>query len=619
MTSIDYGTNPAAAVGIPGINLNPVTSAMTQLDVPEHPEPRRQQQPAAHHEPERLPDLRQRDVAHGQAHDQGRRQPDAPLARDPQRRHDRRQLRFNNNKTSNCAGQPAGCTVNSAPASTWRASCSATSQTVQDAANLFDAGTYTEKRPEIALYVQDDCRATSKLTLNLGLRWDVYPPWVEVDDRQSNFDDTTGQFVVAVGRRDDRRRQGRPLPADVLEERLRSAASVSLTTSTGDGKTLVRGGFGVFWNFTPGGTSSSKAQNQPFLQSTALNADADALRHRTCCSRTACRRLRASIRTAPPAGNTRSIFDIDFRDALRAAVEPQRAARTRHELHGRGRLRRIAGPADGAQGGHQPGAAGGWRDRRERQPAVHQAGARGSAALSQSQSIGKVDYNGLLLKFQRRFANNFSFLNSYTYGKSMDFASDNEAGIYQHLRPRVQPRARPTTTSGTRSRRAGFTSCRGRTTSCYGGWQLGGILYLRGGLPLTITQTQGVQSTGTGNRPNRICDGKLVESDDRQVVRHVLLRARRRHHRHLRRMRDAASSAAGVVQHRRIADQEHEDRRRRRRRFAARGVQPAQSPAVRATRTRRSTTRPVGTISVDAVEPVVLALWHDRAAGADWD
>ena len=41
----------------------------------------------------------------------------------------------------------------------------------------------------------------------------------------------------------------------------------------------------------------------------------------------------------------------------------------------------------------------------------------------------------------------------------------------------------------------------------YGGWQLSGILYLRGGLPLTITQTQGVQSTGTGNRPNRICDG----------------------------------------------------------------------------------------------------------------
>ena len=38
----------------------------------------------------------------------------------------------------------------------------------------------------------------------------------------------------------------------------------------GDGKTLIRGGWGKFWNFSPGGTSSSKAQNQPFLQATAL-------------------------------------------------------------------------------------------------------------------------------------------------------------------------------------------------------------------------------------------------------------------------------------------------------------------------------------------------------------
>ena len=43
----------------------------------------------------------------------------------------------------------------------------------------------------------------------------------------------------------------------------------------------------------------------------------------------------------------------------------------------------------------------------------------------------------------------------------------------------------------------------------YGGWQVNGIVYLRSGLPLTVTQAQGVRSTGTGNRPNRICDGKL--------------------------------------------------------------------------------------------------------------
>src|SRR5438093_10785841 len=38
---------------------------------------------------------------------------------------------------------------------------------------------------------------------------------------------------------------------------------------TGNGRTIVRGGYGIFWNFTPGGTSSSKAQNQPFLRAQA--------------------------------------------------------------------------------------------------------------------------------------------------------------------------------------------------------------------------------------------------------------------------------------------------------------------------------------------------------------
>ena len=56
---------------------------------------------------------------------------------------------------------------------------------------------HTEKRPEWAAYVQDDFRLSQKLTLNLGLRWDMFVPWVEVDDRQSNFDLSTGKFVLA--------------------------------------------------------------------------------------------------------------------------------------------------------------------------------------------------------------------------------------------------------------------------------------------------------------------------------------------------------------------------------------------------------------------------------------
>ena len=49
--------------------------------------------------------------------------------------------------------------------------------------------------------------------------------------------------------------------------------------------------------------------------------------------------------------------------------------------------------------------------------------------VGQVQSKGTLDYNALLVKFQRRFANNFSMLNSYTYGKAIDLNSDNDGHV----------------------------------------------------------------------------------------------------------------------------------------------------------------------------------------------
>ena len=203
---------------------------------------------------------------------------------------------FNNNQTSNCAGKTSGLHASTpTPASTSRASCSA--------APTRRPATCSTPRPtpRSGPSGRSTCRTTSgspaRLTLNYGLRWDVYVPWVEMDDRQSNFDESTGKFVVAsddavingvkVGRYLQTYSKGD------LGPRFGFAYDLS-----GNGKTLVRGGVGVFWNFTPGGTSSSKAQNPPFLQSTA--AHHEPRRHALGSSRPACRRRRASTPTGPP-------------------------------------------------------------------------------------------------------------------------------------------------------------------------------------------------------------------------------------------------------------------------------------------------------------------------------
>src|ERR1035438_280863 len=36
-------------------------------------------------------------------------------------------------------------------------------------------------------YFQDDMKLTRRLTVNAGVRWDLWTPWVEVHDRQTNF------------------------------------------------------------------------------------------------------------------------------------------------------------------------------------------------------------------------------------------------------------------------------------------------------------------------------------------------------------------------------------------------------------------------------------------------
>ena len=58
-------------------------------------------------------------------------------------------------------------------------------------------GTWGHRSTVWGVYVQDDWRAANNLTLNLGLRWEYHSPWVEVADRQANFDLLSGRIELA--------------------------------------------------------------------------------------------------------------------------------------------------------------------------------------------------------------------------------------------------------------------------------------------------------------------------------------------------------------------------------------------------------------------------------------
>jgi hypothetical protein len=87
-----------------------------------------------------------------------------------------------------------------------------------------------------AWYAQDDFRVLPSLTLNLGLRYDLFTRPIERYNRQSNWDSQTNQLVVATA---SNRSPGLNLDKGDWGPR------VGFAWSPDHGKTSVRGGYGI--------------------------------------------------------------------------------------------------------------------------------------------------------------------------------------------------------------------------------------------------------------------------------------------------------------------------------------------------------------------------------------
>ena len=106
-----------------------------------------------------------------------------------------------------------------------------------------------------SLYLQDDYRVTSKLTLNLGLRWEFATPIWDRDNYWSNFNPVTNSLVQATNGSLYNRALVNPDYKD-LGPRLGFAY-------TADKKTVVRGGYGISYSFFNRPGSGQEGINSP--------------------------------------------------------------------------------------------------------------------------------------------------------------------------------------------------------------------------------------------------------------------------------------------------------------------------------------------------------------------
>ena len=149
-------------------------------------------------------------------------------------------------------GQPTGCTVPS----------DSTSYSLADfmfgLPNQINLGSYTiiNLRQFVhSLYVQDDYRVSTKLTLNIGLRWEFASPLYERDNNYSNFDPTTDSMIRATGGSLFQRALVHPDYKD-YGPRLGLAYTINP-------KTVLRSGYGISYTFFNRPGSAQEGINAP--------------------------------------------------------------------------------------------------------------------------------------------------------------------------------------------------------------------------------------------------------------------------------------------------------------------------------------------------------------------
>ncbi len=112
------------------------------------------------------------------------------------------------------------------------------------------------RRWEHGFYINDDYRVSNKLTLNVGLRYEIATPWTEVHNRLANLIPALGN-VFPVG--------SPQVPQNTMYDTNwanigpRFGISYQLTS-----KTVMRAGFGYFYDFTSESVNSLGNNNAPF-------------------------------------------------------------------------------------------------------------------------------------------------------------------------------------------------------------------------------------------------------------------------------------------------------------------------------------------------------------------
>ena len=355
-------------------------------------------------------------------------------------------------------------------------------------------------------FIQDNWKATRKLTLNLGLRFERQTPFVEQFDKVANFviDPADPAFGTLIAPRGDSREQ----------RSFRQTATTDFAPRVGfayqlNQKTVIRSGYGVFYlgSFALP-TNASPDFNPPYYLQTDIPTS------------TAAATSAVIVRSGFPAGSLdptvltgRSVNAV-WPNGFPNGMTNQWNLNIQRTLPWNS-LFSVA--YVGSNTVHRQETADINQPVPVNQaPGVSLANRRAFptfADINMIVPLGNANYQGLEAKFERRFAQGYSVLAGYTWSKTLDGILTQQSSILatektlsiQHLPQRFFLAAVWDLPFGEGRKWAQS----GALKQILGGWQISPIIEAQEGLFVSPSVTNNPANTTGGQRPDRVGDPEL--------------------------------------------------------------------------------------------------------------
>jgi hypothetical protein len=373
-------------------------------------------------------------------------------------------------------------------------------------------------------YLQQDWKATPRLTMNIGIRYDYFSPLAEKRNRWANLDIQNRRLIIAS-------QNGRTFPRALWVPGAEELARIPIVTSeevginralyerdlnnwaprfgfaytlTADRKTILRGGYGVFYNQITFNAISLRSAALPFFKSiTAFNSVANPIPLTD---------ILADPRAGVPSWSSqdmhmRTPYFQQWNLSLQRSIwenwllEAAYAGSKGTKLY-TNNFFNVPSPGPG------PIAP------RRLFPQFGPGSLQTTEALS--------NYHGLILRAEKRLSRGLMFMANYTFSKCIDLDSLAASVVSTNLDqdPRNKRGERALCNHDARHRFVlsytydlpSLTQRRGFAT-LLNGWQIGGIVTLQSGQPFTVNITSDRANIGVLNqRPNVLRNPNLPSS-----------------------------------------------------------------------------------------------------------